>query len=367
MVKKYNLNMKILITGTHFTTAVAVIEELKKFQDLEIVYVGRKTTMEGDFSKSIESEILPKYGVKFIPIVAGRLQRSFTIYTIPSLLKLPIGFIQAFLIIFREKPDAILSFGGYVSVPVVVISWLFSTPIIIHEQTLVAGLANKISYWFADKVAISFPESGLRGEKAILTGNPIRVEILHTGSVKSGNSDGPTILITGGNQGSHVINLAVEEVLEKLLKIAYVIHQTGDSKFKDFERLEKYQNERYKVMRWIPKIGEVMKKADLVVSRAGINTLTELVYLEKPALVIPFPYLYGDEQGKNAKYFEKLGLVKILPQSRLFGNTLLEEIKRMLKDLDNLKENTRKAKLVMVPDAAKRLALETILLAKGNI
>lgn len=366
--------MKILITGAHFTPASAVIEELKKEKNIEIVYVGRKTTQEGDSSLSIESQILPSMGVKFIPIITGRLQRSFTIYTIPSLLKIPFGILQALYIILSEKPDVILSFGGYVAVPVVITGWLFSVPVIAHEQTLVSGLANTISSFFADKLAVSFPSSA-RGEKVALTGNPIRQNIL--GLPRSGKLDlshprgvtkrqqKPAILITGGNQGSHAINLAVEESLGQLMKIASVIHVTGDNKYKDFERAKSRQTNNYLVKKWIDKEwGEVLSKADLVISRAGINTLSELAYLEKPALVVPIPYLYGDEQNKNAKFFAKLGLVKILPQSQLSGSNLLKNITSMLKDLPNLKEKAKDAKKVIIPDAAKRLALETVLMAK---
>ena len=356
--------MKILITGAHFTPAVAVIEELKKFKDLEIVYVGRKTTLEGDKSPSQESKVLPAMGIKFIPIIMGRLQRTFTFYTIPSLLKIPIGFIQALYIILSQKPDVILSFGGYVAVPVVIAGWLFSIPIIVHEQTLVSGLANKISSVFADKIAISF-ERTLK-EKEVLTGNPIRKEILGV-KLSHFRREKPLILITGGNQGSHIINLAVEQSLDKLTKIASIIHVTGDNKYNDFERLKKLQDEHYLVKKWIgEEWGSVLSKADLVISRAGINTLTELAYLGKPALVIPIPYLYQDEQMKNAKYFENFGLVHVLPQSKLFSESLLENIKIMLKNLDRIKLKAKEAKKVIIPDAAKRLSLETILLVKNK-
>lgn len=354
--------MKILVTGAHFTPAVAVLEELKKYPDTQIVYVGRKTTLEGDSTASIESQALPSLGIKFIPITTGRLQRAFTIYTIPSLLKIPIGFIQAFFIILSYKPDVILSFGGYVGVPLVITGWLLSVPVIVHEQTLVSGLANKISSWFADKIAVSFPNT-VGGEKVILTGNPIRQIIKNTKTIKSRGL--PVILITGGNQGSHAINLAVEESLGEISKIASVIHVTGDNKYHDYERLKNLENSQYSVRRWISGgWGEVLSKADLVVSRAGINTLSELAYLGKPALVVPIPYLYGDEQNKNAKFFERLGLVKILPQSQLSGNNLLKNITSMLKDLPDLIKKAKKAKKVIIPDAGKRLALETVLLAK---
>jgi len=134
--------MKILVTGAHFTPAVAVIEEFKKRPNIEIVYIGRNTTREGDTSPSIESQVLPDLGIKFIPIITGRLQKDFTLFTIPSLLKIPIGFMQALFFILGEKPDVILSFGGYVAVPLVFIGWLFSIPIIVHEQTLVLSF-----YW----------------------------------------------------------------------------------------------------------------------------------------------------------------------------------------------------------------------------
>ena len=168
--------MKILLTGAHFTPAAAVVDKLKKYPNTKIVYVGRKTTLEGDSSISQESQILPRMGVKFIPIITGRLQREFSFYTIPSLLKIPVGLVQSLYIILSERPKVVLSFGGYVAVPIVAISWLFSIPIIIHEQTSVSGLANKISAFFADKIALSFNQAKL-GEKSIFVGNPLRKEI----------------------------------------------------------------------------------------------------------------------------------------------------------------------------------------------
>lgn len=369
--------MKILITGAHFTPAVAVAEELKKIDKVGITYVGRKATLEGDKTGSVESKILPSLGVKFMPITAGRLQRAFTFYTIPSLLKIPVGFIQAFFIVLSEKPDVILSFGGYVAVPIVLAGWLLSVPIIIHEQTLVGGLANKISSYFADKIAVSFEKNLSPKENFLLTGNPIRNNIINLPKLQRvsdeyrqfftrANKEGsPIILFTGGNQGSHIINLAVEECIDKLVKKAFVIHITGDNRFEDFQRLRKRQGDRYLVRKWIDnEWGVILSKADLVISRAGINTLMELAYLGKPTLVIPLPYLYKDEQNKNAKFFEDLGLAKILFQSKLSGETLFENIKSMLANLKVLKVKAVDARSVVIADAAKRLALETILLGK---
>lgn len=332
--------MKILATGAHFTPALATIEELKKNYNSEVVYVGRSSTLEGDDTPSVESQILPKLGVKFIPLHAGRFQ-------IISFFKIPIGFAQAVYILLTEKPDIVLSFGGYVALPVVLAGWLLSIPIIIHEQGLNLGIANKLSSHFASKIAVSFPQDS-SNPKIVLTGNP---------SIKQAHPKGvhKQILITGGSQGAHVINVAVEECLDKLTKVAKVIHQTGDSKFGDFVRLKQKENENYKVEKFIHKGWEdILAASDLIVCRAGINTLSELAFLGKPALVIPIEG--HKEQNLNAGYFKNLGLATVLLQSTLSGESLLLNIKQCLK------KKVVKDKKVIIENGAKRLALETILL-----
>lgn len=368
--------MKILITGAHLTPALAVIKELIKDYQAEIVYVGRNTTFEGDKTVSVESQVIPKTGAKFIPIIAGRLHRNLSIYTFLSLLKIPIGFLQGLYIILQENPQVILSFGGYISVPLVVWGWLWSIPVIIHEQTLVSGIANKINALFADKLCISFKEHSFFNQKnCFFTGNPLRDEILHPTNKlspeyvdffqESKKNKRPIVLITGGNQGSHIINLTVESCLPELLKIANVIHQTGDSKHRDFDRLNQVKNPHYLVQKWIDtEIGAVMLNCDLVIARAGINTLLELAYLAKLTLVIPLPHVSQNEQTKNAVFFEKQGLVKVLLQSELTPSKFLDVVSSLLKTLPKWKMNPDVVKSFIVPDAAKRIALETILLGR---
>ncbi len=373
--------MKIIITGTHFTPAQAVIEEFQKQPNIEIVYIGRKYTREGDSTPSVESQILPKLGVKFIPIISGRLQRSFSIYTIPSLLKIPVGFLQAFYYLIKEKPSVVLAFGGYTSVPVVISAWLLSIPIIIHEQTLVSGLANQINSWFASKIAVSFLRSKTGG-KTILTGNPIRKELLTSHSLKDSDpfktiitqakkDKLPILLITGGNQGSHVINQTLEKILDDLNKSCVVIHQTGDSKFNDYERLVQIDlkhKDRYLASKWIDSLqmSYLYRNIDLAVSRAGINTLQELAFFGIPTIVIPLPYVLKDEQTINANFFQKAEMAQVLLQSNLTPNALLNKIIQMTKDLSNLKRKAKDAKELVITDAAKKLVLETLLIANQN-
>jgi UDP-N-acetylglucosamine--N-acetylmuramyl-(pentapeptide) pyrophosphoryl-undecaprenol N-acetylglucosamine transferase len=159
--------MKILLTGTHFTPAQALIEQLQALPEIEMVYIGRRSTREGDKTESIESQVLPKMGVRFLPLISGRLSRNFSIWTLISLLKLPFGFIQSFWFVMKESPDVIVSFGGYLAVPVIFWGWWFSIPIVIHEQTLRLGLANRLSLPMASKIALAFPIKALKGDSRV--------------------------------------------------------------------------------------------------------------------------------------------------------------------------------------------------------
>lgn len=363
--------MKIMITGTHFTPAVAVIEKLLKDKSVKIVYIGRKSTREGDSSPSIESTVLPKMGVDFIPIISGRFTRSFSIFTIISLLKLPLGFIQAFLHLLKEKPDVVVSFGGYIAVPVIIAGWLFSIPILIHEQGLKLGLANKISALFADKIALSFNDPKNSGKKVSVTGNPLRNEIVHP--VKQANSEiskfimnaknkkKDLILVTGGNQGSHIINLTFGEIVKQLPKTVAVIHITGDSKYHDYDLLKLRQNENYLVCKWVDKeFGFILDNCELVVTRAGMNTLQEIAFFKKPMIIIPIP---NREQAINAEYFKKLRMAVVISQKELTVELLLQRIEEILKN--NIKSVEGYLAIRDInEDAASKLALEILLLKR---
>lgn len=348
---------KIIITGGHLTPALATIEELKKRQDWNIYYIGRKYFFEGKKVLSEESKIIPKIGINFIPLTTGRLQRKFTFYTIPSLLKIPFGFCQALYYLKKIRPKVILSFGGYISTPVVIAGWLLGVPVVSHEQTMSPGLANRINSRFSKSIAVSFKESlkNFPSSKVVFTGNPIRKEIFE---VKQGTiakaldpvmkkKKLPLIYITGGGQGSLAINKVVTESLPELLKLALVVHQTGAL---EYEKTLNFSlsfpselRERYLVKDFISPedIGWVLNRADLVVSRAGANIVWELGVLGKPAILIPLPIAGGQEQLLNAKVLEKIGLAEVILQKEFTSEKLLEFLKKMLTNLKRYKVERR--------------------------
>lgn len=210
--------MKIAIIGGHLTPALSIIEELG--DSAQIIYIGRKHAIEGDKAVSLEYSTITNKNIPFTEIKTGRFQRSFTRRTVPSLARIPIGLAQATVILKKFSPDVVVGFGGYVSLPVAIAAKTLRIPVVIHEQTLEAGGANRLIGKFADKVCISFDSSAkyFPKEKIILTGNPIRDGIIHPKKKFILETHDPVIYITGGSQGSHFINHLISQSLTKHYK-----------------------------------------------------------------------------------------------------------------------------------------------------
>lgn len=343
----------MVFTGGHAaTTAVAVVEEIKdEGKEWKLYWIGVKNAIEGKKVVTLESEVLPRLGVKFIPITTGRLQRKFTFYTIPSLLKIPVGFVQSFYYLLKIKPKAVLSFGGFASFPVVFNSRLLGIPVIVHEQTSVAGRANLASARFATKVAISRKESEkyFKGRDCVITGNPVMKEIKNIKKKLPGTGT-PTIYITGGSRGSQSINNAVEVILRKLLSKYKIIHQTGGidyHKFSDIkQRLPQVLRDNYDVfVRVNPlEVSKIYSMTDVIVSRAGANTVSEIMLIGLPSILIPLPISYLDEQTQNAKIAEKWGIATIVPQEKLTPEKLMNTIDKTISNIDVITSRVKNKK-----------------------
>ncbi len=331
--------MKIVVVGGHLSPALAVIEKLKNSQ---VFYIGRKHTFEGDSSLSFEYHEMEKLKIPFFSISAARLQRKFTKHTFPSLAKFPLGFFQSFKILRKLKPDVVLGFGGYLFLPVTMAAYALRIPVVVHEQTLEAGFTNKLVAKLAKRICIAWKSSEkfFPKSKTVFTGNPLREEFIKLKKAKREENKIPLIYIVGGSSGSHAINVLVEQTLDKLLKQYKVIHQIGASEvYKDFERLESKKSESYDCRKFLrpQEAAHVMQQADLVVCRAGINTVTELIYLNKPAFLIPLSAGQKNEQLKNAIYFKSLGLGEFIEQDKLTPELFISTISSMLKNSKNFK------------------------------
>lgn len=358
--------MKIALSGGHFAPAHAFIEEVSSSH--KVLVLGRKYVFENDSTLSFEYETCKKEGIPFQDILTGRLQRKFSLSSILALFKIPIGFFQSLYYLRIFKADIFVGFGGYLSVPIAYAAYVLGIPVVIHEQTQKAGLANKMLANIAQKIFISFESSKeyFPQEKVFFTGNPIRKNVLKVDQMIVPLRGKKLIYTTGGSAGSHFINVLVHEIIEALVKENVVIHQTGQAEeFNDFsllqarrKKLPQNLQDNYIIKKFIdPKeIGWVFKNATLVISRSGINTVLELLTLGKVSLLIPLSTGQTNEQIENAKLIKKVGLGEYMTEDEITPEKLLASIKKLLKNHELYEKNAKQAQLTFVPDASKRIS-----------
>lgn len=326
-----NNQVRILLTGGHAATpGIAVAEALKNSdKEIKLYWIGAKYAVPGSRATTLEYKMFPEIGVEFYPLIPGKLQTKFTRYTIPLLLGIPLSFIQAFWYVIRLKPKVIVSFGGFSSFPVIFWGWVMRIPVILHEQTVAAGRASIMSAFFARKILLSREESlkFFPKSKSEVTGNPLTSGILNVKPKGAPGKPG-TILVFGGSRGSEFINEEVFKIIPDLRTKYRIIHITGE---RDFYKYKNSAGPGYKVLaevdpREMPKYYD---ESDLIVARAGASTVSEIIYIKRPAILIPLPRTFMDEQYKNAKYAEDFGIAKVLSENEVKPESLMEIIERI--------------------------------------
>lgn len=335
---------KIVITGGHHSSALPVIKELqKRYPEIKIHWIGHKHSMRGNKNPTLEYREITEMGIPFYKLVSGKFYKTLNPI---RLLKIPLGFIQSFFLLKKIKPEVIVSFGGYLAVPVVIVGKLLGIKAVTHEQTVVVGYANKLISNFADKILVSWRQSTkyFKDKDVVFTGIPLRQEIFEVRSDSLVlNEELPTLYITAGKTGSRDINNLILEGLGNLLQEYNIIHQTGDhSKYKHYALLTKKYTElgasvkgKYIPMKFVysDKIGEVFSKADLVLSRSGAHICVELMALNKPALLIPISWVSHNEQFENASVLKDAGLAEILEEKDLSLDSLKSTLSSVFENL----------------------------------
>lgn len=342
--------MKILLTGGgtggHIFPILAIVSEIKRVKEnIDFLWIGMKKSQEERFAE--------RNNIPFKGISGGKLRRYFSWQNFFDFFKIPLGFIQAFFIIKKFKPDIVFGKGGYVSLSVVLASKLLGIPVLIHESDVFPGLTNRFLASFVDKIAITFAETKKYftryKDKLILTGNPIRPEILSANKKRGYRILGldygkPVILVIGGSQGAVKLNEVLVKALPDLLKKYQIIHLTGEKNIKEvlknvaLLKIEKNQIKNYHPYPFLlgEKIGDALICADLIISRAGSNTLSEIAALNKPSILIPYPYGSGGHQIENAKVFQRKGAAVLIEEAELNKNRLIEEINRLFSNREKL-------------------------------
>ena len=325
---------KIILTGGgtagHVTPNIALLPGLRE-ADFDITYIGSYN--------GIEKQLLKEQKIPYYGISSGKLRRYFDIKNFSDPLKVIKGFGQSIRLMRKLKPDIVFSKGGFVSVPVILAAKFCHVPSIIHESDLTPGLANKLAIPNAAKVCCNFPETlkYLPEEKAVLTGSPIRSELL-TGNKENARrlcgftKEKPVLFIVGGSSGSKFINDTIRGLLPELLKTYQVIHMCGKGNIE--AALDRTAG--YKQFEYIGKeLNDIFALADLVISREGANSICELLALHKPNILIPLSANASrGDQILNAQSFEKQGFSVVIEEEIITPDKLLNIIHETYKNKD---------------------------------
>ena len=367
--------MKIIMTGGgsggHFTPLLAVSREIRRIADeekivsLSILYLA---------DQPFDAEALRLEDIDFIKVSSGKLRRYFSLWNFVDIFKILIALVKSFWIVYREFPDVVFSKGGYVSFPVLAAARFYGIPVVIHESDSVPGRVNAWAAKFADRIAISFPETAkyFPKEKTAYTGNPIRSRIL------GGNEEEalalfslephvPVLLVLGGSQGAQPINAVFLQIAGELLGTYQIIHQTGKDNYGDVLKqasvlLEKSPHRgRYRLFPFLneDQLRNASRLARVIISRAG-GTIFEIAAWGVPSILIPLPHAARDHQRHNAYIYARNGACTVIEESNLTPTVLLNETRKLLTDEEHRGRMIAAAQKFARIDAAEKIAREII-------
>jgi len=365
---------KILFTGGgtagHLYPIIAVVRELKFFDiKTDFYYIGPKD--------EFVDLLLSHEDIKVKTIVTGKIRRYFNFKSVLQnimdiFVKIPLGFLQAFLMVFFLNPDLTLSKGGHGSLAAVFWSWVFRSAVFLHESDIAPGLANRLANKFAVEVFTSFPISQTEyfpTDKMISIGNPVRREIIEGDLEQAkklfylkGGKKG-TILFLGGSQGAQKINELVLRVLASLLTDFEVVHQTGEQNYLQVTAEAKVviSKESADYYHAVPFLKEIELKhafaaADIVVSRAGSGAIFEIAACKKASILIPLALAAQDHQAKNAYAYAARGAAIVIEETNLIPNFFLEKLNFLFARPSELAKMRQAAAAFARPDSARILA-----------
>ena len=349
-------------TGGHLYPGIALARALMRHDmNIEISFVGTQ--------KGLEAKVLPREGFNLKTIVSAGLLGKNKIARWVSWFKLPIGTAQSICFLIRKRPGLVVGVGGYASGPLVLSAWILRIPILIHEQNSISGMTNKWLGKIADKIAISFKESSesFPKDKVEVTGNMIREEFCQSKEKSPSRTEGPfRVLVLGGSQGSHSINMAMVDALQSLSNQKeglHITHQTGEA---DFERVrKKYKENNFSsdIRPFIDDMGDQYRKASLVLCRAGATTLAEVTACGKMSVLVPFPHAAHNHQEKNARILEAANAGELVMDEELSGPRIAKSIIQAMEEpgrLETMEKNSYNLGNRDATEKVRRLCMELL-------
>lgn len=365
--------MKIVIagggTGGHVFPGIAIAREFKKIEDnVEVIFIGT--------AYGIESVVVPREGFHIKLIRSEGIVGVDIFKAVRSAMKIPLSLRDSYVVLKEIKPDLVFGVGGYCSGPVLLTASLMKIPTMIHEQNSVPGLTNKLLSKFVDIVTVTYQESMdfFPKGKTVLTGNPVREEILNGVRERGYKSFGLdkglfTIFVFGGSSGASSINRAVSETLVYLDEFKdriQFLHQTGERDFNTVRDFYHSKGFRGTIIPFAHNMADAYAVADLVISRAGATTLAELTVCGKAAILIPYPHAAGDHQELNARKLWDMGAAQMLLDRELNGKTLSQLIRYLFENPDAIGEMEKISRTLGRPEAAQKIVELAVWLIKGQ-
>ena len=342
---------------------IAVTRKIREKQpDVQLMFVGPKGKMEETL---MGSENIPS---KWIAV--GKMRRYFSLLNFVDFFKIIFGVMQSLVILLTEMPDAIFSKGGYASFPVVFVGWLYRIPILIHESDAIPGLANRILKKFVDRVAVAYVEAEKEfpAAQVVVTGNPLRADI-NLGDAKKAREmfslteSKKVIFVYGGSQGAQVINNKILDILPELLQKYQIIHQTGEKNFDEVRHRAgemgiKAGREGYIPLAFIgEELKDILAVSDLVISRAGANSISEIAANGKPSIFIPLQSAANDHQRMNAYALARIGGCVVLEESNLGENLFMSRILEIMESPELQRKLSENIKTFYHADATEKIAI----------
>ena len=363
--------LKIVIagggTGGHLFPGLAIAQEF-------MVRNKHNTVLFVSTGNPLERSVLSQTDFRLETISAEGIKGRGLWNQAKSALKIPRGIFESVRILKEYQPDLAVGLGSYSAGPVVVSAWLMRTKIVLHEQNILPGITNRILARFADRIYISFDDTKKRfdPQKIRLTGNPVRKELLNH---YEGNSNGVAadsksfcILIIGGSQGAHRINMTVVEALSHLTQKEklYFIHQTGAADEQTVNTAYQRLGITARVQSFFRHMAPLYKKADLIICRAGATTVAEVTALGKAVVFIPFPFAADNHQALNADTLAREGAAEMILEKDLNARDLGQKIEYYASHPEALEAMAAKAGQLGHPTAAKRIVDDCYQLVTGD-
>ncbi len=347
--------MRILLagggSGGSSAPVLAVAQEMMRRRVCQFLYVGTES--------GPERELVSALGIPYRAVRTGKLRRYWSVQNFTDLFRIPAGLVQSMGVVREFRPDVAFAAGGFAAVPPLLAASLMGRPTVIHQQDVVPGLANRILAPFATAITVTFPPSlsHFPSKKTKVTGNPVRREILQGRREEAmrvfGFREGvPLVVATGGGTGAVGLNRLIAQAAPSLVQRCQLLHMTGRGKKVETPDL----GPGYRQVEFVvAEMAHLLAAADLVVSRSGLSTLTELAVLGKPSVLIPMPHSH---QVPNAAVFARGGAAVMLQEEELSGEKLATELLSLLEKPERLAAMSERARAIMSSGAESRIADE---------